>query len=231
MCGSISGPARSILPTRSPKPLERGHPPEFSQHGRHLDAVSRDDRRDGPLGDRRHRATRQPHSTPRRRHPGRVRGMAPAVSGHSRRRHPARAEFSAAAGFRPRGGARDSARNPRRSCRARATRCWCRQSTPTATTSPASGRRWWRRRSAPIAAGTCGRAALAMAQCMNSPAATIPLPETPEERRMTGDPRRSILERYPNAEAYVERSLRRRGSSSRRVDARRRCRTHRRGRR
>jgi hypothetical protein len=31
----------------------------------------------------------------------------------------------------------------------------------------------------------------------------IPLPETPEERRMTGDPRRSILERYPNAEAYV----------------------------
>ena len=32
----------------------------------------------------------------------------------------------------------------------------------------------------------------------------IPLPETPEERRMTGDPRRSILERYPDAEAYVE---------------------------
>ena len=32
----------------------------------------------------------------------------------------------------------------------------------------------------------------------------IPLPETPEERRATGDPRRSILERYPNAEAYVE---------------------------
>src|SRR3984893_7156489 len=32
----------------------------------------------------------------------------------------------------------------------------------------------------------------------------IPLPETPEERRATGDPRRSILERYPNAEAYSE---------------------------
>jgi hypothetical protein len=32
----------------------------------------------------------------------------------------------------------------------------------------------------------------------------IPLPETPEERRATGDPRRSILERYPNAEAYIE---------------------------
>src|SRR5262249_44818514 len=32
----------------------------------------------------------------------------------------------------------------------------------------------------------------------------IPLPDTPEERLMTGDPRRSILERYPNAEAYVE---------------------------
>ena len=31
----------------------------------------------------------------------------------------------------------------------------------------------------------------------------IPLPETPEERRMTGDPRRSILERYCSAEAYV----------------------------
>jgi hypothetical protein len=31
----------------------------------------------------------------------------------------------------------------------------------------------------------------------------IPLPETPEERRMTGDPRRSVLERYPNADAYV----------------------------
>ncbi|MBV8130968.1 MAG: hypothetical protein JO282_00455 [Alphaproteobacteria bacterium] len=32
----------------------------------------------------------------------------------------------------------------------------------------------------------------------------IPLPETPEERRATGDPRQSILERYPHAEAYVE---------------------------
>jgi Alpha/beta hydrolase domain len=31
----------------------------------------------------------------------------------------------------------------------------------------------------------------------------IPLPESPEERQMTGDPRRSILERYPNADAYV----------------------------
>lgn len=31
----------------------------------------------------------------------------------------------------------------------------------------------------------------------------IPLPETPEERRMTGDPRRSILDRYPGASAYV----------------------------
>jgi hypothetical protein len=34
-------------------------------------------------------------------------------------------------------------------------------------------------------------------------AATIPLPEIVEERRMTSDPRRSIIERYPNAEAYV----------------------------
>ena len=31
----------------------------------------------------------------------------------------------------------------------------------------------------------------------------IPLPETPEERRATDDPRRSILERYQNAEASV----------------------------
>jgi len=31
----------------------------------------------------------------------------------------------------------------------------------------------------------------------------IPLAETSEERRATGDPRRSILERYPNAKAYV----------------------------
>src|SRR6516225_4958598 len=31
----------------------------------------------------------------------------------------------------------------------------------------------------------------------------IPLPETPEERRAAGDPRRSILERYPDAAAYV----------------------------
>jgi Alpha/beta hydrolase domain len=32
----------------------------------------------------------------------------------------------------------------------------------------------------------------------------IPLPETPEERRATGDPRRSILERFASAEAYIE---------------------------
>ena len=31
----------------------------------------------------------------------------------------------------------------------------------------------------------------------------IPLPETPEERRATGDPRRSILERYSDAAGYV----------------------------
>jgi Alpha/beta hydrolase domain len=31
----------------------------------------------------------------------------------------------------------------------------------------------------------------------------IPLPETPEERRGTGDPRRSILERYADAQTYV----------------------------
>ena len=33
---------------------------------------------------------------------------------------------------------------------------------------------------------------------------TIPFPETPEERQVTADPRASILERYPNAESYVE---------------------------
>ena len=31
----------------------------------------------------------------------------------------------------------------------------------------------------------------------------ISLPETPEAWRMTGDPRQSILERYPNAGSYV----------------------------
>ena len=31
----------------------------------------------------------------------------------------------------------------------------------------------------------------------------VPFPETPEERRAAGDPRRSILERYADAEAYV----------------------------
>ena len=31
----------------------------------------------------------------------------------------------------------------------------------------------------------------------------IPFPDSPEERRMTDDPRKSILERYPNADAYV----------------------------
>jgi hypothetical protein len=33
---------------------------------------------------------------------------------------------------------------------------------------------------------------------------TIPLPESPEERAMTRDPRKSILERYPTAEAYQQ---------------------------
>ena len=40
----------------------------------------------------------------------------------------------------------------------------------------------------------------------------IPLPETPEERRATGDPRASILERYPDVAAYraaVEKAARR----------------------
>ena len=31
----------------------------------------------------------------------------------------------------------------------------------------------------------------------------IPFPESPEERAMTGDPRLSILERYPDKAAYV----------------------------
>ena len=33
---------------------------------------------------------------------------------------------------------------------------------------------------------------------------TIPLPETPEVRRATGDPRQSITERYGNQDGYVE---------------------------
>jgi hypothetical protein len=31
----------------------------------------------------------------------------------------------------------------------------------------------------------------------------IPFPDSPQERQMTGDPRRSILERYPDKAAYV----------------------------
>jgi hypothetical protein len=31
----------------------------------------------------------------------------------------------------------------------------------------------------------------------------IPFPNTPSERSITGDPRRSILERYPDWQAYV----------------------------
>jgi hypothetical protein len=33
--------------------------------------------------------------------------------------------------------------------------------------------------------------------------AYMPLPDTPEERKATRDPRRSVLERYPSKEAYV----------------------------
>jgi hypothetical protein len=33
---------------------------------------------------------------------------------------------------------------------------------------------------------------------------TIPLPDTPENRQATGDPRRSILERYGSADGYAE---------------------------
>jgi hypothetical protein len=32
---------------------------------------------------------------------------------------------------------------------------------------------------------------------------TIPLPDSPEERAAAGDPRRSILERYPDSTAYA----------------------------
>lgn len=32
---------------------------------------------------------------------------------------------------------------------------------------------------------------------------TIPFAESPEERLMTGDPRPSVMERYPDREAYV----------------------------
>jgi hypothetical protein len=51
----------------------------------------------------------------------------------------------------------------------------------------------WNLRARPNAAG-------AMHQMYGS---YIPFPETPEERRATGDPRRSILERYGSKEGYV----------------------------
>jgi hypothetical protein len=97
---------------RRPDPETAGarHPPAFSQYGRDLDAVPRSDRRDGPLGDGRHRGARQPHPAVRRRYAGPVQGMAPAIPGDPRRGRPPRAQFAAVIGFRPRSGAWDPQR-------------------------------------------------------------------------------------------------------------------------
>jgi hypothetical protein len=72
-----------------------------------------------------------------------------------------------------------SSRSRRNSSLATAIRYWSRQSTRTATTLPASGRRWYRRRWALIVVGTCGRAASDTARCTNSPAATSRFPRRP----------------------------------------------------
>src|SRR5208282_3175422 len=86
--------------------------PELPQHRRHLDAVPRDDRRDGPLGDDRRRTTREPDSAPRRRHTGRGRGMAAAVPGDPGRGGAARTERATAVGFRTGGGTWDPEGTP-----------------------------------------------------------------------------------------------------------------------
>ena len=146
---------------------------------------------------------RQPDPAPRRRHVGRGGGVAAAVPGDPGRGDAARPQCTAVIGFRARGGARDPARSRRKSRRAATTRSWCRRSTRTATTvagvrapmvaAPLGTYCGWNLRARGFGHG-------AMHEFSGS---YIPLPETPEERRVTGDPRRSILERYPDAEAYV----------------------------
>ena len=83
------------------------------------------------------------------------------------------------------------------------TRCWCRRWIATATTCRACARRWWRRRSAPTPAGIRVRAATAMARSCASRAATSRSRNRRRSAQATGDPRLSILERYPDKAAYV----------------------------
>ena len=78
---------------------------------------------------------------------------------------------------------------------------------------PGCARRWWLRRSAPIPVGTSVPAASATACSSRFEGSYIPFAETPDEREAIGDPRPSILERYPD-KAGLCRSDRRRGASA-----------------
>ena len=110
--------------------------------------------------------------------PSRHGRMAHAVPRHSRGRHPARAQRVAALRLRTGGGGRHSEHAAARSRRfSTATRCWCRRSMPTATTSPGYGCQWLRRRSPHTPAGTCAAGARAKAPCTSSPAARSPCPK------------------------------------------------------
>ena len=93
-----------------PKKPDARRLPELPEHRRHLDAVPRDDRRDGPLGDHRRRTPREPDSPPCRRHPGPYRRMAEAVPGDSGGGHAASPECATAVGLRAAGGGRDPER-------------------------------------------------------------------------------------------------------------------------
>ena len=156
----------------------------------HLDAVSRGAGRDGSVGDRRHAASRQPHSDARRRHAGGHCRVAQRFPGDPWRRHAAHAEPAAAAGFRTGRGAAASCGSLRRLVPG--------GNTPGAPGKmytvlvpavdrdgndvPGCARRWWRRRWALTPAGICVLAASATARSFGSRAATFRLRRSAAER-------------------------------------------------
>ena len=194
-----------------PKAPSRGHRAELLQRRGHVDVLPRHARCDGSLGDRRHAAAAEPHPDAGRRHAGQLRGMAPAVSRHSGRRHADR----------------------RRTC----CRCWISGPTrkrgilrepprlvPAGNAPDGPGRQYTvlvpsvdrdgndvPGVRAPMVAAPLGtytgwnpraRGHGHGAQ-LRFEGSYIPFPESPQERQTTGDPRPSILERYPDKAAYV----------------------------
>jgi hypothetical protein len=84
-----------------------------------------------------------------------------------------------------------------------ATPYWCRRSIGMATMSPVFARRWWRHRWGPTLAGTRVPAAMGMARNGGSKGAISRFPIRHRSGAATGDPRLSVLERYPERRAYV----------------------------